>query len=245
MKFIWLILFVVALRLPVPAQAVPVENRYAHQLQLIDSLRDFIKNDLKINIPEHFYTDWNKSRDSMYTFLIVSKNDKIEGPIGMQHYWSFFKSEDSAIEMSKEMKQKGYQTMVYKTAGMANARLSPKLLSYPDEAIAFIVLHEATHDHVRSGSGDLHYPYEYEECLCDAVANKACLIFARKTKMLNEPAVLKQQHIFESLFRYLNKERIAVDSASGKEKLKIFNTCIKSQKGGRKGQSISKRQNDI
>jgi len=83
---------------------------------------------------------------------------------------------------------------------MTSTLLTPKLLSYPDEAIAFIVFHEVVHqDLLKLGSP---IRYNYEEALCDVIANMACVKFAEKTKMIDVHAAEKQRAVFERLIHF-------------------------------------------
>jgi len=156
----------------------------------------------------------------MYVFLYVSRNDTIETPNVVAKGLLYFNSENLAIIKSNELRKQGYQTLIYKTAGLSNALLNRKLLSYPDEAIAFILFHEATHQHI-----GMQIEYTYVEALCDAMASQSCIRFAQKTKMLDMKKVLKQKMIFENIYALLNKKRNEVDKTTINKKQNIFNNC--------------------
>jgi hypothetical protein len=121
------------------------------------------------------------------------------------------------------MSARGYHALVYKTAGMSNTLLSPKLLSYPAEAIAFIVFHESVHQNLIKLGGPI--PYSYEEALCDVIANTACVRFAEKTKMFDYHAAVKQQEIFERAYAFLNKERAMLDTMQPQGKPSLYKSC--------------------
>ena len=196
-------------------------TNYQRQIQLIDSLRSFIALDLKLNIADSFYITWkNTGEDKMYNYVYASYNDYIKTAHEKGKDFWFYTIEDSATAKINRLKAKGYHTLLYKTAGTSDAQLNHKLLAYPDEAIAFIVLHEATHQHIRSQEKLI--PYIYEEALCDALANIACLAFAQKTKLLNMEDVLKQQHIFEKIYNFLNQQKTAIESAEAKKRKALF-----------------------
>ena len=218
------IALLLSLNLPSHAANNEVTGKYKHQLQLIDSIRKFIRTDLKLDIPEKFYTEWSKAKDSMYVMLYCSKGNKIERPDSNYMGGQYYDDENEAVRKSHQLDAMGYQTLVYKTAGMANDFLSRKLLSYPDEAIAFILFHEATHNDLRRANRR-YISYNYEEALCDAVANYACLRFAIKTKLLDPEGVKRQTRIFETIYRYLNKERKIVDDQPADKNGQIFKTC--------------------
>lgn len=196
------------------------DSLFSHQLKLVNSIRQFIRTDLKLNIKDDFYTDWSDRSDSMYVFLYVSRNDTIETPNVVAKGLLYFNTEGLAIAKSNELRKQGYQTLIYKTVGLSNALLNRKLLSYSDEAIAFILFHEATHRHI-----GMEIDYMYVEALCDAMANQACIRFAQKTKMLDMKKVLKQKMIFENAYALLNKKRIEIDKTTINKKQNIFNNC--------------------
>jgi predicted aminopeptidase len=198
-------------------------TNYQRQIQLIDSLRNFITKDLKLNIADSFYMKWkNTGEDKMYNYVYASFNDSIKTAHEKEKDFWFYTIEDSAVAKINQLKAKGYHTLLYKTAGTSDAQLNHKLLSYPDEAIAFIVFHEATHQHIRSQKNLV--PYIFEEALCDAFANKACLAFAQKTNLLNIKDALKQQRIFEKLYAFLNKQKFVIEKEGIKQQEKVFNS---------------------
>jgi len=204
----------------------PAYAGYRHQLQLIDSLRQFCTDELQLNVGDNFYNTWKEGNDSMFIYLYVSQPDTIAlPPFVTSMVWSFEK-EDPAIAKSNELKQQGYHTLVYKTAGTSGAFLNSKLLSYPDEAIAFIVFHEAVHRHV----GQM-VDYNYVEALCDAVANRAAIKFAANTGMLAMPAVMQQKEVIENAYRFLNTKRVELDRLRGRRPRNIFKISSRKMTG--------------
>jgi predicted aminopeptidase len=202
------------------------QERYAHQLALIDSIRQFIFDDLKLDAGKDFYTTWDKdtASDSMYIYLYVSRSDTVLIPDNLyKNYWAFGRDEKGAIAKSKNLQALGYETLVYRTAGQSNARLNRKLLSYPDEAIAFILFHEATHRWLKTQSPSI--PYIFEEALCDAVANAACMRFAERTKLLPMKKVLQQQKIFERFYTLMKNARAEIEKTPAAGHAKIMQAC--------------------
>ena len=196
-------------------------TNYQRQIQLIDSLRSFITQELKLNVADSFYMTWkNTGEDKMYNYVYASFGDSIKTAHEKGKDFWFYTIEDSATAKINQLKAKGYHTLLYKTAGTSDAQLNHKLLSYPDEAIAFIVFHEATHQHIRSQNKLI--PYIYEEALCDALANRACLAFAQKTKLIGMDDVLKQQGIFEKLYAFLNKQKTVVEKVNKEKQESVF-----------------------
>lgn len=185
---------------------------FKHQLNLIDSLKVFITKELKLDIPDDFYTKWAKANDSMYLYVYAANPNSIAYADTAHRSPWYFTDEDSARAKQKQLIAKGYHTMLYRTAGTSDAALTRKLLSYPDEAIAFIVIHEAVHNHIRNNEKYKGYPYVYEESLCDAVATLGCAALARKGILLEEKSVAIQERVLERCYTLLNKMRVKIDS---------------------------------
>ncbi|HLP52357.1 MAG TPA: hypothetical protein VK154_15825 [Chitinophagales bacterium] len=200
--------------------SMPEYVRYEHQLRLIDSVRHFCTDELKLNVGNSFYNTWISGGDSMFVYLYVSLPDTIALPDMVKSMVWSFEREDSAIATSNKLKSRGYNTLVYKTAGTSGAYLNHKLLSYPDEAIAFIVFHEAVHKHV----GQM-VEYNYVEALCDAVAVRASVKFAEKTGRLNLAKVFQQKNVIEKAYAFLNTKRVELDKKQMDKQEKIFKTC--------------------
>ncbi len=200
-----------------------LQARYRHQYQLIDSLRSFISHDLQLYVPEDFYYDWQETgSDSMYTFLYVSFADHVAKDTAL-HINSYFASESQARSAAADLTERGYHTMIYKTAGMSSTVLNRKLLSYPDEAIAFILFHEVIHRNMVH----LGHPiaYRFEESFADAVANYACVRFARYTHLLDTTATCRQRDVFEKAYQYVNAQRKILDRKSVAARRKIYIRC--------------------
>jgi|GEM_PF-5701806 len=224
-----LLLLIVALlsaNVKVSAQESISMAKYKPQLRLIDSIKAYIANDLGMYVQSNFYDNLEYPViDSFYTFLYVSRSDRVEKDSASKLPW-YFTSDSLATAKAKEMSARGYHTLVYKTAGMTSTLLTPKLLSYPDEAIAFIVFHEVVHqDLLKLGSP---IRYNYEEALCDVIANMACVKFAEKTKMIDVHAAEKQRAVFERSYSFLNRERTMLDTMQQQNKPALYKTCNKT-----------------
>lgn len=205
------------------AQHTMREERYSHQLWLLDSLRAFIASDLQLYVPSDFYTDWQEERqDSMYAFLYISYSDHVARDTSL-HIPSYCPSESLAHATARDLTTRGYHTLVYKTAGMSSTLLNAKLLSYPDEAIAFIAFHEAIHRNMVN----LGHPiaYRFEESFADVVANYACVRFARQTHLLDTAAAIRQRDIFERAYVFMNRQRQLLDCQPPRAKERIYVRC--------------------
>ena len=102
---------------------------------------------------------------------IVAINDEINLPVF---------GHDEIINIINKQKiydDLGYHTMLYRTAGRSDARLSNVLLNYPMETISITAFNEATHRHIHSFT--THMPYIFEEACADVVGNHATVEFAK------------------------------------------------------------------
>ena len=197
--------------------------KYKPQTQLIDSIKRFIATDLKINVQSNFYTRWKEpSSDSMFIYFYISPPDRVERDTTYKIPWTFEK-DSQAVATAREMTAKGFHTLVYRTAGTSNTLLTPKLLSYADEAIAFIVFHEVVHQNLQKMGGPVHY--NYEEALCDVIANMACVRFAETTHLMDIHAAEKQRDVFERSYAFLNKERSILDTMQQQNKPALYQLC--------------------
>ncbi|MBS1616938.1 MAG: aminopeptidase [Bacteroidetes bacterium] len=158
----------------------------------------------------------------MYSFLYVSFADHVAIDTAL-HINSYFATETQARAAAADLTKRGYHTMIYKTVGMSSTLLNRKLLSYPDEAIAFILFHEVIHRNMLH----LGHPiaYRFEESLADAVANYACVRFARHTHLLDTTAACIQQDVFEKAYQYINAQRKILDRKSIAARRKIYIRC--------------------
>ena len=205
------------------AQDSATLTKYKHQTQLIDSIKRFITTDLKMNVQSTFYTDWKeRSSDSMSIYFYISPPDRVERDTIYKIPWTFEKDSE-AVATARAMTAKGFHTLVYRTAGTSNTLLTPKLLSYADEAIAFIVFHEVVHQNLQKMGGPVHY--NYEEALCDVIANMACVRFAETTHLIDIHAAERQRDVFERSYAFLNKERSILDTMQQQNKPTLYQLC--------------------
>ena len=197
--------------------------KYKPKTQLIDSIKRFIATDLKMSVQSNFYTHWKEpSSDSMFIYFYISRSDRVERDTIYKIPWTFEK-DSQAVATAREMTAKGFHTLVYRTAGTSNTLLTPKLLSYADEAIAFVVFHEVVHQNLQKMGGPVHY--DYEEALCDVIANMACVRFAETTHLIDIHAAERQRDVFERSYAFLNKERSILDTMQQQNKPALYQLC--------------------
>jgi hypothetical protein len=150
------------------------------KIKFIRKAIDYIRKEEKLKVSPDFYSRYQPGA-TMLTYLYVSSPDSIVS--GMDSPFSFFGTNtQKALQEQKHYDSLGQHTLIYHTAGNSDAKINHRLLEYPKAAIAFILFHEAIHQHLKNSG--ISIPYEYEEALCDVNGNYGALLFAKKTKAL-------------------------------------------------------------
>ena len=152
------------------------------QLGLIDAIRSNAST-LGLKLNEGFYKTWQQNVANFMYYLYVAMPDKLEKPAEVDDYIYIGTNEYAATQKARIYIDKGYHTLIYKTAGSSSTDLTTILLSYPMETIAFIAFHEATHQHIRSHK--VYMPYVFEEACCDVIGNYATIALAKENKHLH------------------------------------------------------------
>jgi ribonuclease HI len=164
------------------------DEKWSHQLKLIDDIRKYISDNTGININDSFYTNWQKE-NKWYYYLYVSKRDKIQAISESNSFYYFGNDYDAALKKKKKFDRKKHHTFIYQTAGTSGTQITERLLSYPDEAIAFILFHESFHHH--TGINKCTEPYSFNEATGDVLGNYLTLQYFKGDVELEEKA--KQQ----------------------------------------------------
>ncbi len=194
---LWLFLFVAGLGLP--AQ----HCSEVYDTALFQRTVNFIKSNLQLKVRDNFYMQWKPhDSDSMYYYLYVSKPDTIQTALDGNRVFYYFTSADTAAIQEQFYRESGMHTLLYKTAGTSGAELNCKLVGYPAEAIVFILLHEATHQHIRGSETKINYAFE--EAMCDAVAVVAGRKYLRKAHPSLRKAFRLQTMVLEGVYKHSN-----------------------------------------
>jgi hypothetical protein len=156
------------------------------RIKAIYQARTYARDSLGLDTGNDFYA-WEidsltghikaKTVRGMYCYVYAYDPRTRRSPLkGAFQY--FGNDEQSARAFADSLKQKGHETMLYKTAGTSAAKLTSRMLEYDPLSIRFIILHESVHRHRNnSGSG---LPYVFEEALCDLVANTCAPALAKE-----------------------------------------------------------------
>jgi hypothetical protein len=162
------------------------EEKWATKLQLIDSVKQYITSKTGMKIREDFYTEW-QPENKWYHYLYVSLPDKIERKPKTPAFYYFGNDHEVALKKKKKFDRKGYHTFIYKTAGTSGTRITERLLSYSNEAIVFILFHEAFHHHTSIDS--CTEPYSFNESTGDVLGNYLALEFYSNNETFKEKSL--------------------------------------------------------
>ena len=170
MKKLFLILFSL-ISLATFSQSLPRDTaKYEHKIVFIKRVAALIRDSLKLNIGEDFYTRFSEN-DSMFSYVYVSRKDTIS-KVTDGAFIYFGNHPNEAKIKADSFDKAGFDVMVYHTAGTSGALIGKRLLEYEDISIAFIMIHEAMHRHIANSHSTI--PYEFEESIGDLIANSFC-----------------------------------------------------------------------
>lgn len=171
-------------------------------LLFVEELKKFAFKEIGVELTGDLYTQWVKE-EKPYIYLYVSLPDKVQQPVELTSPFIFFGADEiAANEKALELQLSGYHTFCYKTYANSSARLSTRLLSYPREAISFIVFHEFIHNYIEQQF--VKIPYEFNEALCDVVGNYGTLKYSQSTQNVNLMATENQIRTNEKIYMCLN-----------------------------------------
>lgn len=153
------------------SQSLPRDTaKYEGKITFIKKVATLIKDSLKLNIGEDFYTRFSEN-DSMFNYVYVSRKDTVSKVTDGAFIYFGNHPYDAKIK-ADSLTKAGFDVMLYQTAGTSGAFISKRLLEYDELSIAFIMLHEAMHRHIANTHSTI--PYEFEESIGDVVANSFC-----------------------------------------------------------------------
>ncbi|MFN0200061.1 MAG: hypothetical protein ACKVTZ_00990 [Bacteroidia bacterium] len=175
--------------------------------EFIAKISLFAQEQLGLQVGDNFYQEWAED-NKLNCFLYVSLPDKIASPPNFPDYLYFARDESAAQQKQAELREMGYHTLLYKTAGTSQTELSNELLSYSYEALAFVVLHEAFHAHLENLGHEI--PYEIEEAFADVIGNWGAIAFAQTTGHLDENKAIAHKNLNERIYKCIihSKEKI-------------------------------------
>ncbi len=171
-------------------------------LIFIESVKQFAYRVAGIDSLPGFYTKWS-SEEKPYLYVYFSETSRVALPDSFDAFYFFGTDERNAAAKIEEVKSNGYHAFCYKTYANSSAMLNKRFVSYPKDAIIFIMLHEFTHNYIKLKN--LKVPYEFNESLADVVGNYGALEFAMNRGEVNMDSVMLQIKTNEEIYSLLNK----------------------------------------
>lgn len=151
-----------------------------------------------------FYTEW-KHADEPYYYVYVSRRDTVASPESLSNSGTFYMSCRDETEgkcKAALWESQGYDAFLYKSYATSGARLNSRLLSYPREAICFIIFHELLHNYI--AQKNMRIPYDFHEALGDVIGNYLTLKMAETFLNLDLAGVHKEIAINEQIYACMN-----------------------------------------
>lgn len=199
---------------------------YVTQLELIDGIKNYCRKKLGMQLGSHFYTNWEMSEGLLY-YVYVSKSDEVRVPEGVDQFLYFGTNVRAARQFSDSYEAKGFHTLVYRTAGTSATLLNKTLMSYPMDAIAVIVFHEALHVHLRINRRTI--PLSIEEAAADVLAKYISIDYRKIEDKINRRKLNRTLKTMERIYKVVNTNSEKL-SKEGKEQELIFNKSYKKIK---------------
>jgi len=196
---------------------------YSPQLDLIDGIKWYCRKSLGMELGSQFYTHWEES-DGFLHYLYVSKKDKVSVPDGIEEFFYFGTDAKAARVAASDFQLKGYHTLVYRTAGTSATLLNKMLMSYPMNAIALIVFHEALHVHLRLIKKDI--PLSLEEAAADVLAKYLSKDYQKFDDKIRRRSLKRTIKIMERIYKTINSSIEDLSERQHQQKW-IFNRCYK------------------
>jgi hypothetical protein len=175
----------------------------AQKIAMIERIEAFAKKEFRLKTLPNFYTEWQLP-DSTTAYLYVSRNDTMLAIPEIPSFKFFGTNYLQAYQSQNHYDSLGFHTLVYKTAGNSGCKLSSRLLSYSNECIAFIALHELFHRHKQAAK--VKIPYSLEESACDVLGLQGLKKYIERTNdtLLQMEDALSLEKYIEGMARVLS-----------------------------------------
>lgn len=197
---------------------------YREQIALVRAIEHHCSTVLNMQLSDSFYRSWELFDSYMY-YLYVSHPDRVEVPAGLPPFFYFGADGIRARRAAESYQAKGYQTLVYQTAGTSATRLSRALMSYSMEAIALIVFHEAMHVDIRERG--IKIPIAIEEAAADVMAQYAAKAFQQDSDLIQRRELRQRIRTMERVYKAVNKATEDAQYWGEEDRDLVLNRCYK------------------
>lgn len=181
--------------------AQTVSYRDSSRLEVLDDLKAYIHDVVKIDPGANFYTEWVNG-SGMLNYVYISPKDALRPSDSSSKAFLCFDYDSlKADSACKVYAARGFHVLHYRTTANSTAKLSRVLMDAPLEAFVSDVIHEAVHRHLRIDSLKLFY--SMEEAVCDVVANHYTSLFL-KDSIYDYLAARRQAKQTEAIYTIIN-----------------------------------------
>lgn len=191
------------------------------KLELIKRVSVLIKDSLKLETGDHYFTDFIEN-DSMFNYVYVSYKDSIK-KVTKDAFIYFENHPSEARFKADSFMNAGYDVMLYKTAGTSDAKLNRRLVEYDDLSLVFIMIHEALHRHKHNTKSKISY--DKEEALCDVIANAYCGWMSGVSEKEHVYFVYCNEKIYE-LINSCSSGKISKEKCNKKIRIQLKNGTV-------------------
>lgn len=199
MRYLFFVLLVLGFTITVEAKKLNKDHE--DKIAFIDSLKVFIKQELRLDVKSTFFTTWYKGRRPEY-YLYISKVDTCQVPKDLPPYIYCRRNLRQAKRLKKQYEHQKRDVLLYHTHVSFSTKLSAGLLNYTKEEIGFLVLHEAFHQHLYIHQKKI--PYAIEEASCDVIALQALQQFIGQIDTSLKTKVSSFKHEIEKISLFIN-----------------------------------------
>lgn len=177
------------------------QSETSKKIEFINSLKQYAQDHLELDFKKSFYSEWTKDEGLNY-YLYVSEPDAVDLPSGSSDFMFFGTEKELVLKKQKELIDQGFHTLIYTREGPHDYTLTNSLLSFSNESIAFIIFHDATHQHFNK-HGKLSL--KLEEATCEVMGSFGAKFYASKNNQLESKAVKKMNRLLEKTYEQINK----------------------------------------
>jgi hypothetical protein len=168
----------------------------------IDEVKSFAFAEFGFELKGDLYCNWS-DEDGPFFYIYISRQDSILKPKDFDGDFIYCKTNESyATAVEESYRRMAYDTFRYRAYANSATLINRRFLSYSKDAIAFIVLHELTHNYIRQKK--MNMPYEFNEALCDVIGNYGAWKFAQSNKNIDTTGFKIQIKVNEDIYKCLN-----------------------------------------